>query len=349
MKYKVKAGGPMAPINHPRYEKAYTITVTAETPLNELCKNIANSDPETRKISIPHVDARLADPSLVLTTETAAIYWKGLFYFYFHADGQREQDLWAEHLAAYLTTIKDIPSRVCFSEQGFECHMREWHMLDKWRLDKYLYLLRMLVRYTLSSVPIENVANIFQRVISNPRCVSIALHLVDVLLDEIVASGIRAKAARYILKETIVWAYATLREPVLHKRMDLWILGPLGGGRLNKPNVKAALKVIPKGLLEDLTEAIGDPATHDSNRKILGHAAGMLDAYLSILESQGEDAACDAVTYQQQEDEDRDGGDEEGGSGSKVMKRTNEKIHTSGALRKHTKGSGGGGGKRRKK
>eukprot|EP00793_Prasinoderma_coloniale_P002679 PRCOL_00002161-RA len=74
--------------------------------------------------------------------------WKGLFYMMWHADRAKTQGQLAESLGAL---VSELPAKQ--SQSYFEAFLvtmrREWHGIDKLRLDKYYSLVRACVRHAL--------------------------------------------------------------------------------------------------------------------------------------------------------------------------------------------------------
>lgn len=168
---------------------------------------------------------------------------------------------------------------------------REWQGLDKWPLDKYLYLVRVMVCESLQHVPIEDCIDILRAVLQADRAKGLALHIVDVILDEIVRAQLRPKACRTLLHGVVVWAYAEVREPIIHKRLDEWVLDPIAGGKL-----KGVLAKCGRLLLADLSNAVIAPLTLDSNRGRVQAAADRLSAYVDAPSDEEEAAHPTAVT-----------------------------------------------------
>eukprot|EP00760_Papus_ankaliazontas_P019909 PhM_4_TR18079/c1_g2_i1/m.44840/K14849/RRP1; ribosomal RNA-processing protein 1 len=286
MRPKPYKSGAEPPINHPRYEKVFKIEVTADTPLPELCKLMANSDPEVRKESFSRLPDRMHELS-PLSAETCAIVWKGLFYFYWHADGQEYQDACAaEMCGGLMASLTKYPDRVAYCRAAFECMVREWHGLDKHRVDKYLYLVRVLVCETMRQLKHDDATELLRLVLSTERVRSLGLHVVDVFLDEMSRIPLRAKQTLALLRDVIGWALATLVDPVLHTRITEWIIDPICAGKINTTPKMAE---VPAKFLEDLAHALTAPETNDRNRATLAGVVGRLTVYLEAAGVEDDD------------------------------------------------------------
>jgi ribosomal RNA-processing protein 1 len=72
--------------------------------------------------------------------------WRGLFYALWHADGVQVQQKLAMDLAKLQIEFGDDALSSMYVQCGLETLLNEWTMLDKYRLDKFLSLVRYFVR-----------------------------------------------------------------------------------------------------------------------------------------------------------------------------------------------------------
>ena len=72
--------------------------------------------------------------------------WKGLYLAVWLADGREYQNELCELISSFVDEFKDPENLACYLESFYVSMCRHWTGLDKYRLDKYLYLIRCHVR-----------------------------------------------------------------------------------------------------------------------------------------------------------------------------------------------------------
>lgn len=122
--------------------------------------------------------------------------WKGLFYSMWFCDKPRPQQRLANQLAKLFSECI-IDEQFCnFVESFWNIMNKEWKELDKWRIDKFLMLMRYVIRESFVKLDSlnwdEKFVNSYLKVLTNvvlrddikvPR--SITFHIVDVWVDEL--------------------------------------------------------------------------------------------------------------------------------------------------------------------
>ena len=130
--------------------------------------------------------------------------WKGLFYMMWHADRDKAQRALADRMGAL---VSDLPAAVGlrYVKAFFVTMRREWHGIDKLRLDKYYYLVRCVVRhlFVLAREARWDIAQVDAHLNVLHRCVNasrvngdaaatlsagLPMHVADVYLAEICAA-----------------------------------------------------------------------------------------------------------------------------------------------------------------
>lgn len=78
----------------------------------------------------------------------------GLFFFYYHSDGLNNQATDAEAICALFSCLKRA-SFVFFARTMFEVFKRLWHRIDYHRLNKYLGLVKDVLRAIYKRIRVE--------------------------------------------------------------------------------------------------------------------------------------------------------------------------------------------------
>ena len=122
--------------------------------------------------------------------------WKGLFYTMWFCDKPRPQQRLANDLAKLFSECI-VDEQFCnFVESFWTIMIKEWRELDKWRLDKYLMLMRYVVRECFVKMDVREwdeeavceYLSVMKRLVLKddsqiPR--AITYHIIDVWVDEI--------------------------------------------------------------------------------------------------------------------------------------------------------------------
>ena len=125
---------------------------------HQLCKNLAHNDLKTRKSAFNTIPNYLSknsksflhqpinEKSSTITQINLEKLWKGLFYMMWHSDKLPVQDKLAKDMSMLIYEIdfeeKDFDYLVCYLNGFFVTMSREWHGLDRYRVSKFLRLIR---------------------------------------------------------------------------------------------------------------------------------------------------------------------------------------------------------------
>ncbi|KAL1925725.1 uncharacterized protein VTP21DRAFT_608 [Calcarisporiella thermophila] len=171
------------------------LTTEEQNIVAPFAKQLASTEKKTRDKAVRNLTAFLTSQKQLPYIELMKL-WKGLFYCFWMSDKPLVQQALAEDLAAMLLKLPES-TVISFIKAFWETTCREWHGIDRHRMDKYYMLLRKFVQYsfkllaehswdsqmmesyldTLSEVPLAP---------ENPRCPdSIRYHIIDVYLEEL--------------------------------------------------------------------------------------------------------------------------------------------------------------------
>lgn len=122
--------------------------------------------------------------------------WKGLFYTMWFCDKPRPQQRLANDLSKLFSECIVDEQFYNFVESFWTIMTKEWRELDKWRLDKFLMLMRYVIRECFVKLDSkdwdEKVVSLYLDTLKNvvvkddnqiPR--AITYHIIDVWVDEI--------------------------------------------------------------------------------------------------------------------------------------------------------------------
>ncbi|KAI6153882.1 Nop52-domain-containing protein, partial [Pisolithus tinctorius] len=165
-----------------------------------LGKYLASSEKKTRDKAVKNLAAFLSDDenNEIPDLEMAKL-WKGIFYCFWMSDKPLVQQALASELAELLLTIKRDSSSLHFLRGFWTTMVREWHGIDRLRMDKYYLLIRrflnasfrLLMRSHWDNSSLKNY-NAILTDSGGPLCPndikvpsSLSYHLADIYLEEL--------------------------------------------------------------------------------------------------------------------------------------------------------------------
>ena len=161
--------------------------------LKKLSHNLACADEATREAGLCSAEELVKTQTLSLVDSLKL--WKALFYcsrysgFWMRDDYEKQHQL-AERLAKTVKLVKD---RWVWAHACLEVLREEWDGIDKWRIDKYMYLVRVFVRRLVkyaAKVLLTQKPKKWQKLMdgflarSVAKGLALTFHIADVLLDE---------------------------------------------------------------------------------------------------------------------------------------------------------------------
>lgn len=164
---------------------------------NAFVRKLAHNDPAVRNAAFVALKNFLkAKSSSNLDLLQLQILWRGLYYSMWYCDKPIPQQTLAGNLGELFSKVVDERHLADFHRAFWLIMAKEWPQLDKWRLDKYLMLVRRVLRHLLFRLeehgwPEEEVQS-FLTVLKEypltektffPR--SLTYHICDIYLDEI--------------------------------------------------------------------------------------------------------------------------------------------------------------------
>lgn len=160
-------------------------------------KKLAHNDAGVRKAAFDSLCAFLTSKGLAkLEFLDLKKIWKGLYYSMWFCDKPIPQQALAGNLGKLFSEVVPAEKLQEFHQAFWAVMKKEWHSIDKWRLDKYLMLVRRVLRHSIMRLSKENWAEDkieeFLVVLNEyplgddvrfPQ--ALTYHVCDILLDEI--------------------------------------------------------------------------------------------------------------------------------------------------------------------
>lgn len=177
--------------NAPQQKKRNMKVVTPEV---LFAQKLAANDPILRNRAVKKLQKWLKLRSDQLSQDEILRIWKGLHYCFWMSDKPLIQEELAEtigHLIHCFNAGSD--QGLMFAEAGLITEGREWVGIDQWRMDKFMMLLRRLLRQIFAFLAkdkwskVKEISGIFSsRVISNSSTtLGFRLHFTDIFLEEL--------------------------------------------------------------------------------------------------------------------------------------------------------------------
>lgn len=160
-------------------------------------RKLAHNDAATRSAAFDSLCSFLTSKSLAkLSFLELKKIWKGLYFSMWFCDKPIPQQDLAGNLGKLFSEVVTADQLEAFHQAFWAVILKEWHSIDKWRLDKYLMLVRRVLRHLLFRLASEDWTegkiDLFLSVLNEyplgddvrfPQ--SLTYHVCDILLDEI--------------------------------------------------------------------------------------------------------------------------------------------------------------------
>lgn len=164
---------------------------------NTFVRKLAHNDTATRNAAFKALSNFLkSKASGKLDLLEMEKLWRGLYFSMWYCDKAGPQQRLAGNLGELFSQVIPANRLKLFHQAFWEVMAKEWHSLDKWRLDKFYMLVRRVLRHQLFRLADEKwpkkqtadfVAILKQYPLANdtkfPQ--SLAYHVCDIFLDEV--------------------------------------------------------------------------------------------------------------------------------------------------------------------
>merc|ERR1719341_2495094 len=129
--------------------------------------------------------------------------WKGLFYCMYMSDKPLVQEDLSENISGLISEFGNNADRRCFFKAAMATFAREWNGLDVFRCDKFMMLVRKVLRYTFTHLleqewaleEVTAIAAILENIVLCPddnlnrQPMGLKLHVCDIILEELAKIG----------------------------------------------------------------------------------------------------------------------------------------------------------------
>ncbi|CDW59025.1 nucleolar protein,Nop52 containing protein [Trichuris trichiura] len=167
-------------------------------------QKLANSDTTIRKrafLALKKYIRQRCNGKKSFSASDVSILWRGLYYSMWLQDNPVKQENLADQIADLIGAFKSARQKLVFVKVFFTEIGKQWYNLDKWRMDKYMMLMRRFFRAIVRLLNDQNwndplfcqVSRIFERTVFNPSVheypEGIKLHFTSLYLDELDSSS----------------------------------------------------------------------------------------------------------------------------------------------------------------
>ncbi|KAL3887130.1 hypothetical protein ACJMK2_027084 [Sinanodonta woodiana] len=127
--------------------------------------------------------------------------WKGLHYCMWMQDKPIIQEELSDTLSSLLHIFPHVPTKFQFLKVFFQTEAREWNGIDRWRLDKFMMLIRRMLREAFQMLKRLKFADehvnkfmsmLFDSLLSPPSSLvpdGLKIHIIDIYLEELKQIG----------------------------------------------------------------------------------------------------------------------------------------------------------------
>ncbi|KAL3887129.1 hypothetical protein ACJMK2_027083 [Sinanodonta woodiana] len=127
--------------------------------------------------------------------------WKGLHYCMWMQDKPIIQEELSDTLSSLLHIFPHVPTQFQFLKVFFQTEAREWNGIDRWRLDKFMMLIRRMLREAFQMLKRLKFADehvnklmsmLFDSLLSPPSSLvpdGLKIHIIDIYLEELKQIG----------------------------------------------------------------------------------------------------------------------------------------------------------------
>lgn len=165
--------------------------------LSVFVKKLASNDAKVRDRALESLQKFLGAKALAkLPLLELAKLWRGLYFSMWYCDKPIPQQQLAEDLGRLYLEVVYRDSVIPFYRAFWDIIIKQWPEMDKWRLDKYLMLIRRVVRHTLiflqkqkwNEALVEAYVECLQETVLlglNKVAMALPYHVIDLYVDEL--------------------------------------------------------------------------------------------------------------------------------------------------------------------
>jgi ribosomal RNA-processing protein 1 len=161
---------------------------------NRFARSLVNPEKSVRDKSLQVLSEHLSSLKAIEDLHMLKL-WKALYYCMWLADKREVQEELAFALAGFIDGFRNHKLKLLYISTFFQIILREWSLLDMFRLNKFYFLIRVLVRKALEisykkfqhNKPqfIEELNIMFFNEVLTKRPNGLRYHLADVIITEL--------------------------------------------------------------------------------------------------------------------------------------------------------------------
>ncbi|CAL1291601.1 unnamed protein product [Larinioides sclopetarius] len=167
-------------------------------------QQLASNQPQIRERALKKIGKwfeRLSVSSEEINEDTFLRIWKGLFYYFWHCDKMLVQEERAEVISQFIHSFETMKYSLLYIDSFFATMSREWHCIDRYRLEKFMMLVRKFLHQCFQLLKnkswkvkcIIGVLNVLKKTVLSPCDESapfgLKTHISDIYMEELAKVG----------------------------------------------------------------------------------------------------------------------------------------------------------------
>lgn len=175
--------------------------LTAEV---HFAQRLASNQQKLRDKTLKKVGTWLATKSVnndAFSEDSLLKLWKGLFYYFWHTDKPLIQEEKADVICSYIHDFQAVEGSFLYIDTFFQTMTREWIAIDRYRLEKFMMLVRKFLHQTYQLLKklnwklkwIKRFRKVMKKSVmsglSTTTPVGLKMHLSDMYMEELAKVG----------------------------------------------------------------------------------------------------------------------------------------------------------------
>ncbi|KAG8187782.1 hypothetical protein JTE90_025820 [Oedothorax gibbosus] len=168
------------------------------------CQQLASNQPNVREKALRKIGLWFATKSVSkdgFDEEKLLKMWKGIFYYFWHCDKMLVQEEKADIISGFVHNFKSIKFAFMFVDTFFQTMSREWHGIDRYRIEKFMMLIRRVLHQTYQLLKnhkwdvkfILQFTKMMKKTVISPEATSapfgLKIHISDIYMEELAKVG----------------------------------------------------------------------------------------------------------------------------------------------------------------
>ncbi|GIY20651.1 ribosomal RNA processing protein 1 homolog B [Caerostris extrusa] len=167
-------------------------------------QQLAANQPNVREKALKKIEKwfeRISVNSDALNEETFLKIWKGIYYYFWLCDKMLVQEDRADVISKYIHVFKSIEYSFLYIDTFFKTMVKEWHCIDRYRLEKFMMLIRKVLHQGFQLLKnqkwkikfIKKFSKVLKNTVLDPSIDSapfgLKIHVSDIYMEELAKVG----------------------------------------------------------------------------------------------------------------------------------------------------------------